>query len=106
MGRDVQDWDAAAENAITHFKSGKRVFTPASMLALIDGLCAGGQVHRDDILRSGRTADEIMTIVGHVTTAVHGKGSVPPGGWYRKEGPVYVVNPAFSEAWRQRRPFK
>lgn len=94
------DWTAAAHRARHHLGARKRTFSEAQSLELIDFFAEHGTVTSAQMQQHG-SADFVGTILGHVTTAVHGGGSVPKaGGWYRTEaaGSVYVIDPGFAEA--------
>lgn len=96
------DWIAAADQARKHLGARKRTFTEAQSLALIDDFAERGTATAAEMQQHG-SADMVGTILGHVTTSVHGGGSVPAaGGWYRKNaaGTVYVIDPGFAEAWK------
>jgi hypothetical protein len=52
------------------------------------------------------SADFIATTLGHVTTAIHGNGSVPKeGGWYTTTSNphTYLVSSDFIAAWKKKR---
>lgn len=68
------------------------------MLATIDHLCLQGRASQQDLLAIAPSPDALGTVLGHVTAAVHGKGSVPVGGWYSRSGSEYVVHPDFAQA--------
>jgi hypothetical protein len=99
------DWDEAADNAYTHLHERKREFPIRSMLKVIDDLAVRGTVTQDDMVAKHGPVDFIATTLGHVTTAVHGKGTVPKvGGWYRTTTPhTYHVHPEFAAAWKKKR---
>lgn len=95
----TMDWDAATEDARTHIRERTRTFPATMMLALVDKLCLDGQVTQQDLLAIAPSTDAIGTTLGHVTTAVHGSGSVPEGGWYSRPQRYYTVHPGFAAAW-------
>ena len=101
--RNTIDWDDAVADAYSHLNERKRVFPLKTMLALIDDLCVRGTASQADLIEKHGSADFIATVIGHVTTAVHGKGPVPTqDGWYRRTtSPLtYDVHPSFAEAWK------
>jgi hypothetical protein len=105
MTREVTDWQDAADDAYTYLHEHKRVFPAKAMWAVIDDLAMHGSVTQTDMIARHGTADFIATTLGHVTTALHGKGSVPPGGWYStsRDPHTYIIHPAFAEAWKKKR---
>jgi transposase IS116/IS110/IS902 family protein len=62
-------------------------------------------VTQAEIIERHGKADFIATTLGHVTTPVHGKGVVPPGGWYSttKDPYTYIIHPKFAEACKKKR---
>ncbi|MCF4123825.1 hypothetical protein [Methylobacterium sp. SyP6R] len=98
----AMDWTAAANRARQHLGKRKRTFSETQSLELIDFFAEHGTVTSAQMQQHG-SADFVGTILGHVTTAVHGGGRVPKaGGWYRTEaaGSIYVIDPGFAEAWK------
>ncbi len=79
------DWTAAAHRARHHLGARKRTFSEAQSLELIDFFAEHGTVTSARMQQHG-SADFVGTILGHVTTAVHGGGSVPKGGWLVPDG--------------------
>lgn len=95
------DWGAAAYRARRHIGARARTFPERDCLALIDAFAARGTVTAAEMQRHG-SADFVATVLGHVTTAVHGRGRVPAvNGWYRRDeaGTGYVIDPGFAVAW-------
>jgi hypothetical protein len=105
MNREVADWQDAADDAYTFLHERKREFSPKAMCAVIDDLTFHGSVTQAEMIARHGKADFIATTLGHVTTAVHGKGAVPSGGWYSttKDPHTYIVHPQFAEAWKKKR---
>lgn len=99
FSENIMDWNAAAEDTLTHLRQGNRVFSVGLMVGFVDKLCLEKQVSQGQFLSVCPSTDAIGTILGHVTKAVHGPGAVPIDGWYRKAGQTYAVHPAFAEAW-------
>jgi hypothetical protein len=102
---EVANWQDAADDAYTFLHERKREFSPRAMCAVIDDLAVHGSVTQAEMIDGHGKADFIATTLGHVTTAVHGKGVVPPGGWYSttKNPHTYIMHPKFAEAWRKKR---
>jgi hypothetical protein len=102
---EITNWQDAADDVYTYLHERKRTFTPKAMLAVIDDLAVHGSVTKDDMVARHGTDDFISTTLGHVTTALHGKGPVPSGGWYSttKNPHTYVIHPDFAEAWKKKR---
>jgi hypothetical protein len=76
------------------------------MLSVIDDLAMKGSATRKELITKHAPYDLIQTTLGHVTTAIHGPGSVPiVDGWYRTtESPyTYHVHPGFAAAWKAKR---
>jgi hypothetical protein len=93
------DWAAAAYRARRLFAARRWTVPEESSLALVDAFAAHGTMTASEMQRQG-TADVVATILGHVTTAVHGRGHVPAlNGWYRRDGTTYVIHPGFAIAW-------
>lgn len=106
MSREVKNWDDAAADVFSHLNEKKREFSLKNSLSLLDDLCLRGSASEDDLIQKHGHADFIRTILGHVTTAVHGKGSVPKqNGWYQTTASPhgYLVHPSFVEAWKRKR---
>ena len=102
------DWGAAAYRARQHIGARKRTFPERECLALIDFFAEQQAVTAAEMQRHG-SADFVATVLGHVTTAVHGKGHVPRvNGWYRRDeaGTGYVIDPGFAIAWRAAREWR
>jgi hypothetical protein len=96
------NWELGVAEAIKNFHERKRVYPAEFSLTLIDYLVEH-EVTKFDELHKFLTTDFIMTTLGHVTTPVHGPGSVPKvGGWYSRDeaAQTYRINPAFMEAWK------
>ncbi|MET0428262.1 MAG: hypothetical protein ABW026_07160 [Microvirga sp.] len=76
------------------------LYSAERALELIDWLVASRAILREKMLAHG-SRYFIMTVLGHVTVAVHGGGRVPKDeGWYRiRPGQPYVINPGFCAAW-------
>ena len=103
MSRTVDDWGAAAENAQTHLKKSGRVYSAKGMLSVIDDMAILGTVTQEYLINKHGPADMIATTLGHVTTEVHGRGSVPTeGGWYgASANPLtYSIRPEFAREWK------
>jgi hypothetical protein len=99
------DWKKGAADAINNFRERKRVYPAEFSLLLIDYLVERQVVHIEE-LHKFLAPDFIETTLGHVTTPVHGPGSIPKvGGWYARDEVAgsYRVNPAFAEAWKAER---
>jgi hypothetical protein len=99
------DWKKGAAKAIRNFRERKRVYPGEFSLLLVDYLVERGVVSIEELYKF-LTPDFIETTLGHVTTPVHGPGSVPEiEGWYSRDdvASVYRVNPAFAEAWKAER---
>ncbi|CAA2138773.1 hypothetical protein [Methylobacterium bullatum] len=95
------DWNAKVQATLDHFGSRKRVYPVNQSLKLIDFFAQKATATEEEMQSYG-TAVFVGTILGHVTTAVHGKGSVPlEGGWYRHDFPsaTYTIAPGFAKAW-------
>jgi hypothetical protein len=98
------DWLKRADAAIANLNKGGRAYPVASVLAVIDDIVSGlkpVEIVQKRNVKSGR----ITTALGHVTTAVHGRGPVPSlaeGGWYERG--TYAVARGFAAAWKVRRP--
>jgi hypothetical protein len=106
MTRTGCDWDDAATDVVSYFHERTRTFNKNQMLAVIDDLALRETVTQAEMIQKHGSPDFIATTVGHVTTAIHGRGSVPKqDGWYQTaDNPhTYYVNPAFAAAWRARR---
>jgi hypothetical protein len=105
MSREVADWQSAADDAYTFLHERKREFSPKAMCAVIDYLAVQGSVTQAEMIERHGKPDFIGTTLGHVTTAVHGKGPVPPRGWYSttKDPYTYIIHPKFAEAWMKKR---
>ncbi|KMO30748.1 hypothetical protein VQ03_28185 [Methylobacterium tarhaniae] len=96
------DWAAAAYRARRQIGARKRTFPEDRSLALIDVFAERGTMTAAELRQHG-PADVVATILGHVTTAVHGKGHVPTrNGWYRRDetGTAYVIDAGFAVAWK------
>jgi hypothetical protein len=101
----MTDWKNGAAEAIKNFRERKRVYPAEFSLLLIDYLVERETVKIEELYKF-LTPDFIETTLGHVTTPVHGPGSVPKvGGWYSRDevAGLYRVNPAFAEAWKVER---
>lgn len=106
MRREVSDWKDAADDAYSHLNERKREYPVKNMLSLIDDFCLKGTASQSELIEKHGPIDFIATTLGHVTTAVYGKGSVPKqGGWYRAtpSSRIYYVHPSFAEAWAAKR---
>ena len=102
----MTDWDAKVRDVLGHFGSRKRTFSIDQSLKLIDFFAQKGTASKEEMQAHG-SANFVLTIFGHVTTAVHGPGSLPrEGGWYRHppgDSP-YIIDTGFSAAWLKARP--
>lgn len=98
-----RDWTKLVEAAIAHLEKGGRIYPTTSSLTVIDDVASGlGPAAIAE--KNGFKTDLIETALGHVTTAVHGGGSVPPlasGGWYERKDDAYVVASGFAVAWKE-----
>ena len=106
MNQIVEDWTNAADDTFSYMNERKRTFSARAMLHLVDDLCIKGSATQTDLISLHGTPDFIATTLGHVTTAVHGKGAVPKvGGWYTTSlNPhTYHVHAGFAEAWKKKR---
>lgn len=104
--RKVIDWGDAADDAYSHLRERKRVYSFEKMALLIDDLALRETVTQDELLKVHSSTDFLDTAIGHVTTAIHGAGAVPKiGGWYRTTSNphTYHIEPAFAAAWRAKR---
>jgi hypothetical protein len=99
------NWKDAADDVYTYMHERKREFSAKSMLAFIDDLVLRGTAAQEEMIAAHGTADFIATTLGHVTTAIHGKGAVPTDGWYgvTRTPHTYTINPFFAEAWKAKR---
>jgi hypothetical protein len=101
----MMDWHKGAAEAIKNFRERKRVYPAEFSLLLVDYLVEC-EVVKFDELQKFLKPDFIETTLGHVTTPVHGPGSVPKvGGWYSRDETeaAYRVNPEFAKAWKAER---
>ncbi|KQO53229.1 hypothetical protein [Methylobacterium sp. Leaf85] len=97
----MMDWNARVQAVLDHFGARKRKFTVDESLKLIDSFAQKGATTKAEMQSYG-SPDFVATILGHVTTAVHGKGKVPrEGGWYQHAyaSEAYIIDPGFAEAW-------
>ncbi|GJD37741.1 hypothetical protein OICFNHDK_0179 [Methylobacterium bullatum] len=97
----MMDWNERVQAVLDHFGERKRKFTVDECLKLIDFFAQKGTATETEMQSHG-SPDFVATILGHVTTAVHGAGRVPPeNGWYRHRstGEGYIIDPGFAEAW-------
>lgn len=97
----MTDWNEGVQAVLDHFGARKRKFTVDESLKLIDFFAQKGTATEAE-MRSYGSPDFVATILGHVTTAVHGKGKVPRGGgWYQhtSASEAYIIDPGFAEAW-------
>ncbi|GJD64575.1 hypothetical protein [Methylobacterium frigidaeris] len=93
------DWAAAAYRARRQIGARARTFPQDRSLALIDAMAAHGTMTPARMQQHG-TADVVATVLGHVTTAIHGRGHVPAvNGWYRRDGADTIIHPGFAIAW-------
>jgi hypothetical protein len=98
----MTDWNKGVDLAIKNFNEKTRVYPSDFSLLLVDYLVLHNPVPID-WLHKFLTEDFISTTLGHVTTPVHGSGSVPKvGGWYSRDdgANVYNVNFEFATAWK------
>lgn len=99
------DWPKLVQRAMERLEKGGRVYPAASSLIVIDDVVEG--LGPTAIAQKNHfKPDLIQTALGHVTTAVHGPGSVPSladGGWYERKGDSYVVAEGFASAWKDSR---
>ena len=106
MTRTESEWKDAADDTNTYFNERKRSFDAKHMLLVIDDLAMRGAATQAELVEKHGTPDFIATTLGHVTTAIHGKGSVPAqDGWYSAtDNPrTYRINPLFASAWKLKR---
>lgn len=97
----MTDWSDKVQATLDRLGKGKRVYPVGESLKLIDFFAQKGIATEAEMQRYG-SVDFIRTTLGHVTTAVHGKGSVPlEGGWYHHDFPsaTYTIAPGFAKAW-------
>ncbi|MEH2565190.1 hypothetical protein V1289_004817 [Bradyrhizobium sp. AZCC 2289] len=61
------------------------------MISMLDDFAIRGVVTQSHLMESHGSENFVATTLSNVTTAVHGKGSVPKkGGWYRTSADPYV----------------
>jgi hypothetical protein len=102
MPTEEIEWDEKADDVYSYFNEKKREYPMKNMLILIDDLAIRGVATQADMIEKHGSADFIATTLGHVTTAIYGKGSVPKiGGWYKATTSPhrYDIHPGFSAAW-------
>ncbi|MCF4124572.1 hypothetical protein [Methylobacterium sp. SyP6R] len=94
------DWAAASYRARRLVRARQRLVPERISLALIDAFAAQGTVTAAG-MRALVPPERVATILGLVTTAVHGTGHVPAkSGWYRRdENGAFVIDPGFAVAW-------
>ncbi len=96
------DWPERVVAAMAHLEKGRRVYSATDSLTVINDVVAGlGPTKIEQ--KNGFKSDLIGTALGHVTTAIHGSGNVPPlaeGGWYERKNDSYAVAPGFAAAWK------
>jgi hypothetical protein len=101
-----RNWDDAAADTFTYLHQGKRAFPAKKMLSMLDDLAVQGSVTQAYLMEKHGSDNFIATTLSNITTAIHGKGSVPKrDGWYATSvGPyVYTIDEGFAEAWRRQR---
>jgi hypothetical protein len=105
MSIEINNWQDAVDDTYSYLHERKRTFSAKSMLAVIDDLAVRGTVTQAELIDEHGPPDFIATTLGHVTTAVHGGGVVPDGGWYSTTNNphTYTVHPSFAEAWKKKR---
>ncbi len=100
------NWDNAAADTFTYLNQGKRAFPAKKMLSVLDDLAVQGSVTQAYLMETHGSDNFIATTLSNITTAVHGKGSVPKnGGWYVTSADPYgyTIDAGFAEAWRRKR---
>jgi hypothetical protein len=103
------NWSDAAADTYTHLTSVKRVYPQKAMLSVVDDLATSASVSRADLVGRHEPSDLITTTLAHVTTAIHGPGTIPKsGGWYAvtQTPTTYHVDPGFAAAWKHKRNLK
>lgn len=106
MPKAVSNWKDAADDAYSHLSERKRVHSLQKMLSFVDELAQREVATQEKMMQLHGDADFLATTLGHVTTAIHGAGSVPKaGGWYRTtlDPHTYYITPEFAAAWRAKR---
>jgi hypothetical protein len=106
MSRAVSDWEDAAADAYSCLNERPREYSKQAMWSLLDELAMRESATQEQMMEKHKNADFIATTLGHVTTAVHGPGSVPKeGGWYRvtSDPHTYHIHAKFATAWRAKR---
>jgi hypothetical protein len=76
------------------------------MLSMLDDLALQGSTTQAFLMGKHGSDNFIATTLSNITTAVHGKGTVPKnGGWYVTSADPYgyTIEPKFAEAWRRKR---
>ena len=77
MTEKTLDWEEKADDVFTYLHQGRRAFSPAKMLALVDKMAVNGTVKQTELMEGDFSEDFIATTLSNVTTAVHGRGTVP-----------------------------
>ena len=104
------DWNQRVAAALNYLcKERKRILSPEVYCGIIDDVVSGLTI--EEIMEKRQVKRDWIgrTTVGHVTTAIYGKGvKVPPlakGGWYETnaDGQSYTVAPGFIAAWKKAR---
>jgi hypothetical protein len=101
-----KNWDDAAADTFTYLNQGKRAFPAKKMLSMLDDLAVQGSVTQAYLMEKHGSDNFIATTLSNITTAVHGKGSVPKkDGWYvtAVDPYGYTINVGFADAWRRKR---
>jgi hypothetical protein len=95
------DWSRRVEIVRAHFERGGRRLSGETMMGILNDVVLG--LPRAAISeKNGFTADELATVLGHVTTALQGGGKVrtlADGGWYEASGDAYLLADGFAAAW-------
>jgi|SRR6266478_7656913 len=95
-----------AADTFTYLNQGKRAFPAKKMLSMLDDLAVRVSVTQAYLMEKHGSDNFIATTLSNITTAVHGKGSVPKNdGWYFTSAYPYgyTINVAFADAWRRKR---
>ena len=105
MASENVDWADAAADVYTYFNERSRTFDVKRMLSVVDDCALAGRISQTTLVEKFKSKDFIATVLGHVTTAIHGKGVVPTGGWYFASGspPLYTIDEGFAGAWKAKR---
>src|SRR6267378_1760329 len=101
-----KNWDDAAADTFTYLNQDKRAFPAKKMFSVLDDLAVQGSATQAYLMERHGSDNFIATALSNITTAVHGKGSVPKkDGWYvtSAEPYGYTINAGFAAAWRRKR---